>query len=281
MNFKSFVIDCFIDVIGGLFIAIGLYNFATQAMFPMTGISGIALIFYHLFNIPIGAFTILINIPIAFICYHILGKAFFIKSVKSILITSLVIDYIAPLFPMYSGDRMLAALCTGVFLGLGYSMIYMNNSSTGGADFISMSIRAKHPHISLGKIMFGLDLIIVFLGGFIYQEVDGIIYGIMISYLLAYVVDKQMYGIDAGKMTLIVTDMGDEMAQMIDQITGRGSTLLHGVGSYSKEEKSIVMCACNNKQMYQIKKLSKKVDPQSFSIIMESNEVLGEGFKSN
>lgn len=280
-SLKTFLLDIVIDLVGGLLIAIGIYNFAINAMFPMTGISGIALIFYHLFEIPIGVFTILINIPISIICYRLLGFNFFMKSIKSILITSFVIDYVAPLFPTYSGDRMLAAICTGIFLGLGYSLIYMNNSSTGGADFITMSIKAKNPHISLGKIMFVLDLLIVFLGGFIYQEVDGIIYGIMISYLLAYVVDKIMYGIDAGKMTLIVTDMGDEMSEMIDLLTGRGSTLLHGVGSYSKAEKAIVMCACSNKEMYQIKKLAKKVDPLSFTIIVESNEVLGEGFKSD
>lgn len=39
------------------------------------------------------------------------------------------------------------------------------------------------------------------------------------------------------------------------------------------------MCACNNKQMYIIKKLAHMTDPKAFTIIMESNEVVGEGFK--
>lgn len=278
-SFKMFCKDVLIDLVGGLLIAIGIYNFAVEAMFPMTGISGIALIFYHLFEIPIGAFTLFLNIPIALICYRILGRAFFLRSVKSIIITSFVMDYIAPLFPLYSGDRMLAAICTGVFLGLGYSMIYMNNSSTGGVDFINMSIQVKNPHLSLGKIMFVLDATIVLIGGMIYKEIDGIIYGVLISYLMALVVDKRMYGIDAGKMSLIVTDVGDDMARMISQITGRGATLLQGTGSYTKTSKSVVMCACNNKEMYLIKKLAKDVDPNSFTVVMESNEVVGEGFK--
>lgn len=277
---KSFFKDVSIDLIGGFLIAIGIYNFAVEAMFPMTGVSGIALIFYHLFQIPIGAFTIFLNIPIALVCYKILGRNFFLRSVKSIIITSFVMDYIAPLFPLYSGDRMLAALCTGVLLGIGYSLIYMNNSSTGGADFITMSIQAKHPHLSLGKIIFVSDVTIVCAGGFIYREVDGIIYGILICTLLAFVVDKLMYGIDAGKMSLIVTDLGEEMAQMIHQITGRGATLLHGTGSYSKSHKYVVMCACNNKEMFLIKRMAKKVDPHCFTVIMESNEVVGEGFKA-
>ena len=49
--------------------------------------------------------------------------------------------------------------------------------------------------------------------------------------------------------------------------------------SESCEEKDVVMCASNNKEMYTIKRLARKVDPKSFTIIMESNEVVGEGFK--
>ncbi|MFI3208443.1 MAG: YitT family protein [Eubacteriales bacterium] len=277
---KAFIRDVLIDFFGGILIAIGIYNFAVEAVFPMTGISGIALIFFHIFNTPIGAMTMFLNIPIAIGCYKILGRGFFIRSIRSIIITSLVIDFIGPLIPLYAGDRMLAAICTGAFSGLGYALIYMNNSSTGGSDFITMSIRAKNPHLSLGKIAFIVDAIIVLIGGYIYKDVDGIIFGIIISYLQAYVIDKLMYGIDAGKMTLIVTDFGEEMAEMINEISGRGATLLHGIGSYSKQDKSVVMCACNNKQMYQIKRLAKKIDPKSFTVIMESNEVVGEGFKA-
>lgn len=276
---RSILKDILIDIIGGILIAIGIYNFAVNAHFPMTGISGIALIFYYLFQTPIGTMTMILNIPIAIACYNILGKSFFLRSLKSIFITSVIMDTLGPLLPMYSGDRLLAAVCTGVLAGLGYAMIYMNNSSTGGADFITMSIRAKKPHLSLGKIVFAVDVIVVLMGGFVLKEVDGVIYGIILSYIMSNVVDKLMYGIDSGKMTLIVTTLGEQMAVEIEKYTGRGSTILHGEGSYSRENKDIIMCASNNKQMYQIKQIAKKVDPHCFTVIMESNEVLGEGFK--
>ena len=41
----------------------------------------------------------------------------------------------------------------------------------------------------------------------------------------------------------------------------------------------VVMCACSNKQMFAIRAAVKEVDPDAFIIIMESNEVVGEGFK--
>lgn len=279
IDYKKLAYDLFIDVVAGILIAIGVYNFAANAGFPLAGISGIALIGYHLFGLPIGMTTMVLNIPIALGCYRTLGREFFARSIRSVIITSVIVDVIAPLFPTYSGDLMLAAICTGIFSGLGYAMIFSNNSSTGGMDFITMSVRAKKPYVSLGKITFVTDAIIVAIGGLIFKNVDATIYGFIITYLLSIIIDKLMYGIDAGKMTLIVTEKGQEVANTIAQFSDRGSTILKGTGSYSGIEKEVVMCACNNKQMYAIRKAVKKVDPKAFTVIMESNEVLGEGFK--
>ncbi len=280
INWKELGIDILVDIVAGMIIAIGMYNFALNANFPVAGFSGIAIILYHLVGLPIGAGTIILNIPVAIFCYKFLGREFFFKSVKSMVISSLLMDYVAPLLPVYNGDRLLAALCMGVLCGVGYAMIFMRSSSTGGQDFITMAIKKVKPHMSLGNITFGFDIFTIALGYIVvFKDMDGLIYGVIVTYLLATVMDRIMYGIDEGKMTLIVTEHGDEVAAHIDAYSGRGSTLLKGVGSYSKREKDVVMCACNNKQMYTIKKIAHQVDPKAFTIIMESNEVVGEGFK--
>lgn len=280
INWKELGIDLVIDIVASVIIAVGIYNFAMNANFPVAGFSGIAIIMYHLIGIPVGVGTILLNIPVSIFCYKFLGKEFFARSIKTTIISSVFIDYVAPLFPVYNGNRLLAALCMGVLCGVGYAMIFMRNSSTGGQDFITMSVKKVKPHISLGMITFGFDILTIIAGSIlVFKDIDGLIYGIIVTYLMAIVMDKIMYGIDEGKMTLIVTEKGEEMAKHIDEYSGRGSTILKGIGSYSKKEKAVVMCACNNKQMYTIKKIAHQIDPKAFTIIMESNEVLGEGFK--
>lgn len=278
-NLKEFAMDILIDIVGGMLVAIGVYNFAANSGFPVAGISGIALIFYHLFGMPIGIVTIVLNIPIIIVCYRLLGKRFLIRSIKTMVISSLLMDYVAPMLPVYDGDRMLSAICVGVFSGLGYALIYLRDTSTGGADFIIMSVRALKPHLSIGKIAFVTDLIIVVTGGALFGDVDSTIYGLVLTYILSIVVDKVMYGIDAGKMMLVVTEHGKEVAERIDDLTKRGSTFLKAQGSYSGEDKLVVMCACNNKEMHMVQKAVKEVDEKAFLITMESNEVRGEGFK--
>lgn len=278
-KFHELIIQLLWELGGSVLIAIGIYNFAVQAAFPMTGFSGISIILYQLFNIPIGLSTILMNIPLAAICYKLLGRKFFISSLRCMFISSVVIDYLAPLFPVYTGSRLLAALCTGIFAGAGYALIYTRNSSTGGSDFIIMAVKALKPHLSVGKIAFCSDIGIILLGGILFKDVDGIIYGMIVNYIIAIVADKIMYGMNSGKMTLIVTEQGQKVCQVIDDCSQRGSTILHGEGGYQGDKKQVVMCACSNKEMYAVQQAVKDADPQSFMIVLESNEVHGEGFK--
>ncbi len=281
-NFGELVKDILTDIIGGILIAIGVYNFALNANFPVAGFSGIAIILYHLFHIPVGVGTFLLNVPVAISCYKFLGKSFFFKSIKSVTISSILIDYLAPLFPVYDGDRLLAAFCMGVLCGIGYALIFMRNSSTGGQDFITLSLKKIYPHLSIGSITFVLDMITISLGSIlVFKDIDGFIYGIIVTYIVAIVMDKIMYRTDEGKMTLIITEHGQDVVKQIETHSGRGSTILQGRGGYSGLPKDIVLCACNKKQMYSIKKMVHEIDPKAFTIIMESNEVVGEGFKEN
>lgn len=282
INWRELGIDLAVDVVAGMLIAIGVYNFALHANFPVAGFSGIAIILYHLLHLPVGIGTIILNIPVAIFCYKFLGRTFFLKSLKSMIISSLLTDYLAPLLPVYNGSRLLAGLCMGVLCGIGYAMIFMRGSSTGGQDFITMSIKKIKPHFTLGIITFVLDTCTIIIGAVtVFKDVDGLIYGVLVTYLTSYVMDRIMYGINEGKMTMIITKKGKQVAEQIDEYSGRGSTILQGVGSYTGEKKDIVMCACNNKQMYIIKRMVRETDPDAFSIIVESNEVVGEGFREN
>lgn len=276
---KEMWLDIFWEVVGSVLVAVSLCSFAIQANIPVSGFSGIALILNRLFGVPIGWTIMALNIPVALLCWRLIGRTFMLKSLRCMVISSLMIDYLGPLLPRYQGSALLAALVAGVIGGIGYAVIFMRKSSTGGADFIIMAIKAVKPHLKLGTVVFFADAGIIVVGGVLFNNFDGIIYGMIINYLYATMVDKVMWGINSGKVGLIVTEKGEEMCDRIDASSGRGSTILDGRGGYRKGKKQVVMVACSTKEMYQIQQTVKAVDDDSFMIIMSSNEVHGEGFQ--
>ena len=86
--------DILIDIVAGMVIAIGIYNLPCMPIsrwrdFPEWRS------FVSCFGIPVGAGTILLNVPVAIFCYKYLGRIFFLKSAKSMIISSLLMDYVA------------------------------------------------------------------------------------------------------------------------------------------------------------------------------------------
>ena len=85
---------------------------------------------------------------------------------------------------------------------------------------------------------------------------------------------------NAGKMALIVTDKAELVCQEIDKACQRGSTIIDARGGYQGDPKEVVICACSKKDMILVQQTAKRVDPLSFLIVLESNEVHGEGFRT-
>lgn len=276
---NKIIVDIGFELLGNILIAAGTYNVAVASEFPLSGFNGIAMVFYRLFHFPIGMTVLVLNVIPALLCLKIIGKAFVFKTFRCMIMATVLIDYVAPLFPVYTGDRIIAAIVTGTLFGLGYALIYIRGSSTGGSDFILILIKSYFPHIKPGTISFFLDFGVVVATGLIFRDVDGIFLGIMINYLMAYVIDRMIIGMNSGTVALVVTDYGKEVADCASKVSNRGSTIFRAEGGYSGDPRDVVMVAGSNRDIHKLRKAVKKVDPRSFVIIMQSSAVEGEGFK--
>ena len=234
---KTFLIDLGYDIVGSFIYALGIYTFAKASNFAPGGISGLAIIANYLWNMPIGIVNIILNIPLIIISYKIVGRAFMLKSFKTMFINTIFLDLIFPLIPMYTGQPFMAALFSGVFIGAGLALFYMRGSSSGGTDFLIMTLRVLKPHMSIGMLTVIIDVVVIGLGWPVFGSVDSILYGFIASFATSIVIDKIMYGIDSGTLAIIITTNGFDVAEKISEVTGRGSTAIQAMGTYSKDSK--------------------------------------------
>lgn len=272
--------DLVYDFVGAVLFSAGVYTFAGNADFAPGGVTGLALLLNHVFGIPIGTLTLLINLPLIILSYHALGKRFLLKTARSMVITTVLLDGIFPMFPMYEGQRIMAAVCSGVLIGAGMVLFYMRGSSSGGLDFVIMPIKKKRPHLSVGKITMAIDLGIILLGWPVFGNVDAVLYGLMSTFASVVVIDKVLYGAGAGTLALLVTKQGKAVSERIGQVTERGVTSLQATEAYTGESKQVLLCACNKSEAYLVKRAAEEVDENVFLMFMETSEVFGEGFRN-
>lgn len=278
---KTFLIDLLCDIIGSILYATGIYTFAKAADFAPGGISGLALILNHLWGLPIGIMTLVLNIPLVLISYRVVGKEFLLKTARSMVVSTIFLDLIFPHTPAYTGSPFMAALYSGICLGAGMAFFYMRGSSSGGMDFLIMTIKVRYPHFSLGMVSMVSDFVVILLGWPVFGNIDAVLYGLTTAFAASTVLDKIMYGMGAGKLIIIITTHGQKLANRIGEMTDRGSTILKAMGSYTREDRDVLLCACSKSQAYSITTMAHEIDPGAFVMVTETSEVFGEGFISS
>lgn len=276
---RTFCIDTLFFIGGSVLYALGLYTFALNANFAPGGISGLARIAHHYLGTPIGVTALVLNIPLVLVAFRAVGGIFMVKSVYTMLINTLFLDVVFPLMHWeYKGNPLLAAMFTGACLGAGLALIYMRGSSTGGIDFLVMAIKKYRPHFSIGQLNLVLDGVVILAGGFVFGNVDAVLYGIICSFAATMMMDNVLYGAGSGKLAIVVTNQGQAIADAISVEVQRGATLVPATGAYTGQKREMLYCVCSKSEIYKVRTAAHAIDPRALVMITEANEVFGEGF---
>ena len=233
MNKRTLVVDQLYNLAAGFLYALSICYFARGSDFAPGGISGLALIVNYLWHLPVGITTLVFNLPLVALSIRFVGRAFLAKSLVSMVWCTVFQDVVFARVGCYTGDPLVAALFAGVTWGFALALLYMRGSSSGGTDFLTMSIKVLRPHLSIGAVTGGIDLVVILLGWPVFGTVDSVLYGLVTTVITSLVIDKVMYGSSSSKMLTIITTKGQEIADEISRECERGSTMLKAIGTYT------------------------------------------------
>ena len=266
-------------IFGAAIYAFGLTYFVVPHHLFEGGATGITLITYYLFNIPISVMNLIINIPLFILAWKIFGAKTLYSSLLGTISLSiwLAIFEKIPLSFNLEGDLVIVALVAGVLLGLGLGIIFNAGGTTGGTDIVARILN-KYTNISVGKLLFAIDFIILMLILIILQDLRLVTYTLLFDFIVSRVIDLIGEGGYAGKGFMIITQKPMEVADKINEELGRGVTFISGQGYYSQKDLKIIYCIVARNEMIKMKELIHTIDPRAFITITEAHEILGEGF---
>ncbi len=275
---KQFIADQLYNLAAGFLYAAGICYFVKGADFAPGGVSGLALIGNQLWGIPVGAATLVCNIPLIVLSFRFLGRTFLLKTFISIIYCTIFQDVLFARIPSYQGEPLLAALFAGVLWGGALALLYMRGSSSGGTDFLTISIKVLYPHFSVGMVTGFIDVLVILIGWAVYGTIDSVLYGLITTASTSIVIDKIMIGSNTSKLLIIITSHGKEVADYISSVCERGSTIVKAIGAYTGAERQILLCACARPEVYKIRTAAHQIDSGCMVMITEAGEVYGEGF---
>lgn len=256
----------------------------TAASFPLFfipndiapgGISGISTLIHALCGVPVGAMSALLNAPLFLLSFRRMGRGFAFRSLFAMLASSALIDLLP--FPPVTSDPMLAAIFGGVLLGAGVGLVLRSGATTGGTDMAALLIHERFPVLTIGGILLALDCCVVVASGFVFSVLS-MMYALISIYITTQVMDKVALGLESAKAFFVFSMRSEEIAGAILTDMRRGATLLHSKGAFSGQERDVLLCVVTRLEIPRFKAIVKDIDPESFVMVTDVHEAMGEGF---
>lgn len=265
-------------IVGSALFALGFSLFLQPNDINTGGISGLAQVAVHVTGIgSVGLFSMLLNLPLFLVGGLRIGKRFFAGSLLGMVLSSLLIDGFSVL-SMAPQETLVSAVYGGVLCGLGLGVVFASGTSTGGSDILVRLLKLRYRNVPIGTISMCFDALVITLTGVVYHDLSRALYSGITVFISGQVMDVVVYRFDYSKVALIVSDRAEEIAADICTKLDRGATFLNGQGSYSHQDKKVVLTVVKKRQLAELKELVMERDQKAFVIVQEAHQVLGDGF---
>ncbi|MDB6073117.1 MAG: hypothetical protein JWO89_757 [Verrucomicrobiaceae bacterium] len=213
-----------------------------------------------------------INLPFIAMGYHLIGKAFALRSTLAIAGLSICLATVH--FPDVTPDKLLSAVFGGLFIGAGIGLAIRAEAVLDGTEIAALLI-SRHSHLfRVGDVILALN-IVIFLTAAFFLGVDSALYSILTYVAASKTLEFILHGIEEFNAITIMSDKSEAIRHAITKGLRRGLTVYKGRGGQSGGDQDILMCVVTRLEIGKVKNIVSKLDRTAFIIVHPLADVSG------
>ncbi len=273
-----------------ILLALAYQLFIVENNFAPAGLNGIATMVQYKTGLSIGYMSLFINVPLCILAFLFVDKGFAKRTLIFCSCYSFAFLFLQKIglenfqYKANGHDTIYPVILSGVISGIVYGICFRENSSTGGTDIISKYISKVNPRFNFFKITFVLDAVVAIISFFVYAKpADNKVYlydykpvclCLIYCFISTFIGDFIIKGTKKAHQFTIITSHADEIIKEISEKLNHSMTKVSASGSYTNDEKTVLICVINRHQIAELQEiLSKYQDTFSFSEVV--SEVYG------
>lgn len=276
--------------LGVLLMAIGIYFFKAPNGFATGGVSGVAIILANVFPVLTqSVYMMIINVALLIVGVLVLGKECGILTIYCSLMLSLenwLFETLVPLSVPLTSYPLLELVYAVLLTGVGSAIIFKCRASSGGTDIVALVLK-KYTSMNVGTALLCTDFLIAAMTFIRFGE-QGItidpqtgLFSLLGLFAKVFVVDDIIDSINLCKSFTIITVKPNEINDYILKEIKHGVTVVSAHGTYTGENKTVLMTVCRRSEAIRLRKKVYEIDSSAFVIITKTSEIMGKGFRDN
>ena len=230
---------------------------------------------------------IAINAVLIIVAVIAMGIGFGFKTIWCILMSTVAMELVgragflhaAPGEFFFVEERVLVPIIAGVLEAVGLGLVLRYGGSTGGTDIVALMVNKYWP-VSLSTVFLLSDVAVCSLLLFLPDKsFSDMCYGLEEVVIFSLVIDIVVGGKRTSYQLMVFSEQYERIADHIINHMDRGVTILKAQGWFTKQDRNVLLILINQRQLSELSRVVKELDPRAFMSISPTHNVYGEGFE--
>ena len=259
---------------GTLIVATAVYFFMLPSHVSVGSASALAMIIGNFVPLPMSVITFALNAALLIIGFLLIGSEFGAKTVYCSLLMPVYLaafEWLFPNFQSITQDQILDVLCYTLVVGLGLSVLFVCNASSGGLDIVAKLLN-KYLKVEMGRAM-SLAGMLVALSSALCYDSKTVVLSVLGTYFGGIVVDHFIFGFNIKRRVCILSPKADEIVDYILFELHSGASLYQAMGAYDNVVRKEIVTIVDKQEYRALMDYVYRVDPKAFVTVYSVNEM--------
>ena len=274
MKFRNTIKEFAVITLGNAIVAASVFFFMLPSHVSVGSGTALAMVLSNFIPLPVSVIALIQNILLLIIGFIFVGREFGAKTVYCAITMPLMLGVLEQIFPNFRSitqDPLLDVLCYILVVGVGLSILFSRNASSGGLDIVAMLMN-KFLGMELGKAM-GLSGMIVAASSALVYDSKTVVLSLLGTYFGGLVVDHFIFGMNIKRRVCVISEKLDEIVHYVIHDLHSGATLNDIIGAYDNTPRREMITIVDKTEYRKLMEFIKKTDPKAFVTVYSVNEM--------
>ena len=260
--------------VGTIITACAVFFFMMPSHVTVGSAAGLAIVLSEFLPLSVSAITMAMNVGLLIIGFLLIGPEFGAKTVYCAVLLPAVIGVLERIFPDFqslTGDPLIDVICYILLVGVGLSILFTENASSGGLDIVA-KLMNKFLGMDLGKAMSSAGILVALSSALCYDK-KTVVLSVLGTYFGGIVLDHFIFGIDIKRKVCVLSPKYEEITQFILHELHSGASHYDLYGAYDGSVRREIVTIVDKQEYRKLMDYVHKADPKAFVTVYSVNEI--------
>ena len=260
-NIQEFLII----TVGTAIVAAAVFFFMLPSHVSVGSGAALAMVLSNFIPLSVSVITLIMNVGLLIIGFLLIGPEFGIKTVYCSVLMPVILGIFEWLFPDFQSitqDPLLDVICYILVVGVGLSILFPLNASSGGLDIVA-KIMNKYLHLEMGRAM-SVSGIAVALSSALCYDSKIVVLSVLGTYFGGLLVDHFIFDNNIKRRVCVISPQLDQIVEFVLRDLHSGATLNEIIGAYDGTHRREMITIVDKHEYTRLMDYIRQVDPKAF-----------------